>query len=466
MFIFYDTETTGTHTAFDQILQFAAILTNADLKEVDRFEVRCRLNSHVIPAPGALRVTGMRVSQLIDPGLPSHYEMVRFIRSKLLSWSPAIFTGYNTMSFDEHLLRQALYQTLHPAYLTNTQGNGRADVLSLMHCLSLNLPDAINVPVGENGKRSLRLDKLAPANGFSGHHAHDALGDVEATIHLARIARDADPAAWDRFVLLSRKSAVLDFLADEPAFAATEVYFNKPYTFALATLPSGNSGSNSYAVNLSINLRDLFNLSDGDLRKAINRSPKPIRRLMTNAAPNLTPLRDMPPHVRNGLPEATFIEEQVRYLKANRALAERVVSLFEKEAKEFEASPHVELQIYDGFLDRADEATLASFHDAAWEGRFAIVESIRDPRARLLGKRLIYLERPDLLPEQDRRVIQRAIRDRLFPKDAAKTPWLNAQAAIAEATMMRSGATEDETSMLKEVEQYIATLSDRLSQSS
>ncbi|SHL68298.1 Exonuclease [Roseovarius marisflavi] len=31
-FIFYDTETTGTDTTFDQILQFAAILTDADLK--------------------------------------------------------------------------------------------------------------------------------------------------------------------------------------------------------------------------------------------------------------------------------------------------------------------------------------------------------------------------------------------------------------------------------------------------
>ena len=32
-FIFYDTETTGTNSAFDQILQFAAIKTDADLNE-------------------------------------------------------------------------------------------------------------------------------------------------------------------------------------------------------------------------------------------------------------------------------------------------------------------------------------------------------------------------------------------------------------------------------------------------
>jgi len=33
-FVFYDTETTGTNTAFDQILQFAAVRTDDDLGEV------------------------------------------------------------------------------------------------------------------------------------------------------------------------------------------------------------------------------------------------------------------------------------------------------------------------------------------------------------------------------------------------------------------------------------------------
>jgi DNA polymerase III epsilon subunit-like protein len=43
-FIFYDTETTGTDTTFDQILQFAAIRTDDDLRELDRFEIRCLLH--------------------------------------------------------------------------------------------------------------------------------------------------------------------------------------------------------------------------------------------------------------------------------------------------------------------------------------------------------------------------------------------------------------------------------------
>ena len=39
------------------------------------------------------------------------------IRNKLMDWSPATFVGYNSIAFDEDLLRQALFQNLHPAYL-------------------------------------------------------------------------------------------------------------------------------------------------------------------------------------------------------------------------------------------------------------------------------------------------------------------------------------------------------------
>lgn len=57
MYVFYDTETTGTDITFDQILQFSAIRTDDDLNELDRFEIRSRLLPHVVPPPGALMTT-------------------------------------------------------------------------------------------------------------------------------------------------------------------------------------------------------------------------------------------------------------------------------------------------------------------------------------------------------------------------------------------------------------------------
>jgi len=51
-FAFYDLETTGLSPAFDQPLQFAAILTDADFREIERVNLRCR----IAPAYPSLRL--------------------------------------------------------------------------------------------------------------------------------------------------------------------------------------------------------------------------------------------------------------------------------------------------------------------------------------------------------------------------------------------------------------------------
>ena len=118
-FAFYDTETSSLHTAHAQILQFAAVLSDDQLNEVDHFEIRSRLLPYVVPSPSAMLVNRISARDLIDVKYPSHYGMMQRIREKLLSWSPAVFVGFNSLGFDEHLLRQAFYKTLHPIYLTN-----------------------------------------------------------------------------------------------------------------------------------------------------------------------------------------------------------------------------------------------------------------------------------------------------------------------------------------------------------
>ena len=64
-FVFYDTETTGTNTTFDQILQFGAIRTDDQLRELERFEIRCRVLPDVAVSPGAMRVTGENPARYI-----------------------------------------------------------------------------------------------------------------------------------------------------------------------------------------------------------------------------------------------------------------------------------------------------------------------------------------------------------------------------------------------------------------
>ena len=72
MFAFYDFETTGTSPAFDQPIQFAAILTDDDLNQIERVNIRCRLSPHILPSPWAMVVMRLRRQHLQAPYAPRY----------------------------------------------------------------------------------------------------------------------------------------------------------------------------------------------------------------------------------------------------------------------------------------------------------------------------------------------------------------------------------------------------------
>ncbi|MGY3647082.1 DNA polymerase III epsilon subunit-like protein [Bradyrhizobium sp. LM4.3] len=218
-FVSYDVETTGLNKRFDQILQFAAVRTDVDLVETERFETRSRLMPQVAPSPKALHLTGTSLANATDMSRQTHYDMVCEIARVLSSWSPAVFLGFNYISFDEEFLRQACYQRLHPVFLTNTNQNARADVLNLLRAAGTLHPSVIRPGVGTDGAHVYKLGPIAAANGIAPRKARDAARDVDATLGLCRLVRSGAPELWSAFLRFSSKTSVVDFVRDEEAFA-------------------------------------------------------------------------------------------------------------------------------------------------------------------------------------------------------------------------------------------------------
>jgi len=394
-FIFYDTETTGTNSAFDQILQFAAIKTDVDLNEVGRFEIRSRLLPYIVPSPHALRITGLTIDDLLNDAHPSHYEMVCEIRRTLARECPAMFVGYNSLKFDEEFLRQAFYQNLHPPYLTNTGGSRRADALHLIRAATVLHPDAITPAVSDKGGPSFKLDRLAPANGFNHANAHDALADVEALIHLCRIVRDRCPELWARFQRFASKPAVEDFLRREEAFLLLE--FHPVTTGRYVVTPIGTNNANvAYCYDLAIDPDELRGLGDIEFAARLARTPRPLRKVKKNAAPCLCPLAEAPAEMLGDVAPAEFAR-RARLLRSDRALVERLVVAANAGEASYPPSPHVERQIYDGFWSDSDARKLEAFHRSSWEERVVIADNLEDPRLVWLARRLVFVERPHLL---------------------------------------------------------------------
>lgn len=96
-----------------------------------------------------------------------------------------------------------------------------------------------------------------------------------------------------------------------------------------------------------------------------------------------------------------------------------------------------------------DEALIARFHTVPWEERPPIVLEFMDPRLKKIGQRLIYLERPDLLPDAERARYNYAIAARLT-RDDAEVPWLTLHRAIADLDDLISDAGPGEAAFLLE----------------
>lgn len=455
-FVFYDTETTGLDRVFDQILQFAAIRTDEEFNELDRLNIRCRLLPHIVPSPEAMRMAGVTVAQLIDPNLPTHYAMVRGIVTKLLSWSPALYVGYNSMEFDEALLRQALYQTLHQPYLTNTDNNCRADGLRLARMAALFEPGAIAVPANDEGRPFFKLDHLARANGFDHTSAHDALADAQATIHICRLVSERAPHVWSHFIRFTQKRAVVDYAAEELIFSFSDFYRGEAYSWLVTSLGPLPSMPNDLLVfDLAYNPDDLREWSDKQLQERLSTPPRIIRKLRANACPIIMPAEDAPSIVAAKEYGAHELTRRASLLQQDTELRARLVAAMEAIRRVYPPSPHVEQQIYDGFISDADKGRLDQFHNSPWNVRSELLNQLEDRRLRQLGRRLIYLERPDLLPIELQSQMAALVAKRLVQGGGADS-WLCLEKAIQQCDKLLSSADAHEATLLAEHRAFLA----------
>jgi exodeoxyribonuclease I len=433
-FVFYDVETSGLNKRFDQILQFAAVRTDVELVETERFEIRSRLMPHVVPSPTALHVNGITLGEANSPERPSHYSMVCEIERTLASWRPATFLGHNSIRFDEELLRQAFYQCLHPVFLTNTNGNARADVLNLMRAATSLHPTVIRPGVEIDGRLNHRLGALATANGIAQGKAHDAESDVDAMLGLCRLVRDGAPDLWSNFLRFSSKASVVDLVRDEDAFAYFD-YFGTPRVMHFLTRVgvSPSDANAHYCLDLTCDIVALRKLDAAALSERMSQDPRPVRRLKVNGSPLLYPLWDIDAEHFGDASE----DELTRTASSVRADPEFMASLTAAAASVepvYPASEHVELQIYGGnFFSDGDRELCRQFHGLPWARRSEIVARFADQRLKRLARRLIYFENPQLFDEVDRRVIADDIAARRRGEgNHASPPWTTIARALSE----------------------------------
>lgn len=440
-FVFYDLETTGISPAFDQPLQFAAIRTDDHFAEIERVNLRCQIAPHIIPSPQALIVTGVTPEQLVDPSLPSLFEFIQTIVELTERWAPATWVGFNTIRFDEEVLRQAFYQNLQPnIYATQFNGNNRLDILTAVYAVWCRNPGLMHWPTDDTGRTTFKLDRLAPANGFNAHNAHDALGDVEATIHIARIIANGDPALWSAILHNRDKHNVTATLE---TFRPVELVLRfgggppRAYVGCFCGIAAGNPTNAAFFDLEAADPEALIEADDAALFQAVDGTPQIIRSIATNKVPSLFPIAN---------PNPDYLRKAA-LIAANPAFRTRVGEAMAARYVEDPAvpPPPVEKQIYGGFYAKADRDLLAEFQRADWPRRREIVDLLADVRLRQLGRRLIAFHAPEIVTADEAVQFEAFLRERWNAPEAPMTEWTTIASATRAIAELRKqpGADQD-----------------------
>ncbi len=455
-FLFYDLETTGLNKSFDQVLQFAGIRTDLNLREIERYELKIKLNSDVIPSPYALITHHIGVNH----GGISEYDAIQQIH-QWMNQPGTLSLGYNTLDFDDEFLRFSFYRNLLPPY-THQYANdcGRMDLypMTMMYYLFKN--HLLTWPSVEN-KTSLKLELLNHANALAKGRAHDAMVDVEATLELARLFHK-EREMWD--YLAGHFNKAIDHQRTEPLQKTMALLFH-------GSLGADNNyhcpvmflGQHRHYKNQSLWLRlDTESLSQTTPEMLTETTFKISKK---HGEPRfILPMKER--FLQHLQPERLKLaENNQQWLQKNPELLNAIAEYYVEYKYPVYPDTDVDASLYlTGFKNMAEERFCQRFHAANPKEKAGMVDKIQNPMIQMQAIRVLGRHFPEVLSgEQAEKFnhymdkINSANEDHAMI-DFKNTKRLTANMALQQIDEIRNNRvlSEEQQGLLIDLERYLA----------
>ena len=399
-YLFYDIESTGLNKAFDQVMQFAAIRTDADLNEIDRHTLMVKVRPDVVPSPGAV-ITHRISPSAAESGL-SEYEATCRIHA-LMNVPGTVSVGYNTLGFDDEFLRFSFHRNLLPPYTHQyARGCGRMDLLPMAAIYRSHKGEVMSWPEVD-GAPTLRLEHLSAANNLAQGQAHDALVDVEATVALAKRFM-AERPTWDYLLGSFDKQTDRDRMEKIPSLFQSASGIHR---LALMVGSEYGAAANYQAPVLSIgtsmpysNQSLWLRLDRADLaettEETIAEKTWVVRKRF--GEPGIL----LPPSERFwrlvDAERAKVVDDNIRWIRENDRLFQKIVAHHVEFAYPLIPDLDPDAALYQsGFLNRKEEAACRSFHAAGEGERAALAEGMPSEKTRALALRVVGRNWPERL---------------------------------------------------------------------
>jgi len=424
----WDIESSNANTDFGSIIEIGGILVDENFKEKDRFNLRCRLPEGEIPQAMALIVNKTSVDQLTKANL-SHYQMLGEVEKIFKKWSPAIFIGWSNIGFDDEMIRKEFFKSIRYPYITNSSPNKRHDGLNIARAAYALDNNILKTEINEKGNAVMKLASLARMNGFESAGAHSALFDSELTMKILGLIKKKQPNTWDSFFKTANKLDTETIFKKEKIITLNEYFYGKSRLYLCAPLHPKNCIHPIYqwgqAVDLRVDVESLLNLSVNDLKLAMKKTPKFLRTIRSNKAPIiLDQSYGMESEPYNKI-DPVLIKRRADMVKNDEKFSKNILIALRENAEEKEQSKSqedilAEESIYKKFTPNKDTNLFPVWHSAAWKDKLKMLDKFQDDRLIGFGKKIIYQESPETLPEKMLKEIQREIAKRILSEEKEK----------------------------------------------
>jgi exodeoxyribonuclease-1 len=467
----YDYETTGINPRNDRALQMAGIRTDGDLNEIaPPVNLYCQPSEDILPHPAACMITGITPDRLAEKGLCEADFMTR-VHAELAA-PGTCGAGYNTLRFDDEVTRYSLYRNFFDPYAREWQGgNSRWDLIDVVRAAYALRPDGIVWPQ-EDGRVTLKLERLTAANGIDHGQAHDALSDVRATIALARLIRDRQPRLYDYLFALRSKHKVQEQIRLMQPLVHISGRFSAARNYLGIVLPLAWHPQNRNALIVCDLHLDHAPLLEHDVqvlkqrlytrREALAEGelPVPLKLLHINRCPVVAPLNVLRGEDQERLQlDMAGYRARVAQLNESRDIwHEKLHALYGKD--DFEACEDPEQQLYGGFIGERDRRLCEQVRLAQPEQLARESWPFDDPRLPELLFRYRARNFPETLTTTERKRWFEFCQVRLqHPEFGAPNTLASFSQALVE---LLPTATSEQLNILHQWQHYVDALRERL----
>ena len=162
-----------------------------------------------------------------------------------------------------------------------------------------------------------------------------------------------------------------------------------------------------YAVfDLKNDPEDYINLTQESLEHFMSKSPKIIRSVRNNKSPIIMNSNHISKVNRYMHISEKELLRRAEVIQSNTIFKKTVEKILEKQASEKEEfisqeDINYEETIYHAFSTNYEKIVMEEFHLSPWENKYKVANKFKDERNYYFAERLIYEEKPSLLPKDN-----------------------------------------------------------------